>query len=146
MAEIKAKNRQDKQRYIRVNGQPVPVTEEVYKAYYKMGRHERYLEEKDAAHGLVHYAALDTAHSTGEEKLPDWDSDRVEDVAIRNVMAEKLRFVLDRLDADERALIDALFYDNKTERQYARETGIPQKTINNRKARILAKLKKIMEN
>ena len=32
-------------RYIKIYGQQVPVTEEVYKEYYKMDRRRRYLEE-----------------------------------------------------------------------------------------------------
>ena len=42
-------------------------------------------------------------------------------------------------------LITALFYYGMTEREYAIKSGIPQNTINDRKRRILLKLKKIIE-
>jgi len=134
----------NKQFYVRVDGQRVAVTEEVYLAYYRMKRHERHLREKDAAHGLIRYASLDTHQSTGEEELPDADAEDVAEIVTRRLMSEKLHKCLELLPDGERALINALFFENKTERQYSAETGIPQKTINDRKTRILAKLKKLL--
>ena len=49
-----------KEYQIKVQGQLVPVTEEVYLTYYRMKRRELHLEEKDAAHGVFYYSALDT--------------------------------------------------------------------------------------
>lgn len=38
----------EKKKYqIKVQGQLVPVSKEVYLTYYRMRRHERHLEEKD---------------------------------------------------------------------------------------------------
>ena len=39
---------------IKVQGQLVPVTEEVYLTYYRMKRRELHLEEKDTAHGVFY--------------------------------------------------------------------------------------------
>ena len=132
--------------FIRMGRHFVPVSEEIYRAYYRARRHERYLEEKDAAHGLVHYAAFDSHRSNGEEELPDEDAECVADIAVRRVMAEKLHDCLGLLHDGERALIRALFFEGKTEREYSAETGIPQQTINSRRARILTKLKKLMKS
>jgi len=41
-------------------------------------------------------------------------------------------------------LVTALFFDNKSEHQVSRETGVPQRTIHDRKIKILAKLKRLM--
>lgn len=46
----------------------------------------------------------------------------------------------------EQELIQALFFRGLSERKWSEECGIPQKTINDRKQRILAKLKKMLEN
>ena len=132
--------------FIRVNKKPVPVSEEVYRAYYKARRHERYLEEKDAAHGLVHYAAFDTQRSNGEEKLPDEDAQSVEDMAIRRVMSAKLHACVALLSHDEQSLIRALYFDGKTERQYAAETDTHFMTVHSRKVSILTKLKNHIKN
>ncbi len=70
----------------------------------------------------------------------------VEEIAIKNVMIAKLNESLGLLSEDELEMIHALFYQGLTEREYAKNVGIPQKTINDRKARILRKLKKLLEN
>ena len=46
------------------------------------------------------------------------------------------------LPADDRALIDALFYKNISETEYARRIGKTQQAVSKAKIRILAKLKK----
>lgn len=63
-----------------------------------------------------------------------------------HVMRENLRAALHSLPPDEMALIDALYFREKSEREWSEETGIPQKTINNRKRSILAKLLNLLEN
>lgn len=130
---------------IKVQGQLVPVTEEVYLTYYRMRRRELHLEEKDTAHGVFHYSTLDTNETNGEDAIPDLNSPRVEDVIVDKLVAEKLHQCLAQLTKEEQELIFILFFQNKSERQLAGETGIPQKTINDRRHRILVKLKKLMK-
>jgi len=57
-------------------------------------------------------------------------------------LLDMLSKALSELTDDERFLINELFYQEKSERTVARETGLPQKTINNRKRAIINKLKK----
>jgi RNA polymerase sigma factor (sigma-70 family) len=132
-----------------LNGRPVEVAREVYVAYYNMDRRERYLEERDLAHGKTLYSQLDDECVTGEDLLPDRDAVSVEEVVERLMMAEKLRQSIALLRKTERELIEALFFlnggDGMTEREYASQLGITQKGINKRKTKILAKLKKIIE-
>ncbi|WP_166083252.1 sigma-70 family RNA polymerase sigma factor [Erysipelothrix anatis] len=135
-----------KEYQIKVQGQLVSVTEEVYLTYYRMKRRELHLEEKDAKHGVFHYSALDTAEINGEDAIPDLTSPRVEDVVTDKLIAEKLHQCLAQLDKEEQELIFTLFFQNKSEHQLAAETGIPRMTIHNRKKRILVQLKKLMEN
>lgn len=86
------------------------------------------------------------------ERLIDADAQfvdketNVEEMAIKVVMVGQLKERLELLSADELEIIHALFYQGLTEREYAKNVGIPQKTINDRKARILRKLKKLLEN
>ena len=50
----------DKEKFfIPIEGKLIEVEENVYIAYYKMGRRERYLEERDQANGVLSYDALD---------------------------------------------------------------------------------------
>ncbi len=130
---------------IKVQGQLVPVTEEVYLTYYRMKRRELHLEEKDTAHGVFSYSAMDTEETNGEDAIPDLISPRVEDVVTDKLIADKLHRCLSQLTKEEQELIYTLFFQNKSEHQVSRETGIAQKTIHNRKIRILARLKKLIE-
>jgi len=140
----------DKQFIIRTADQLVPVTEEVYREYHKMNRREKYLEERDTLNGKVLYSDMDTVETTGEESIPDLNAKSVEQTVVDTVMKEKLRHYYNLLSHDERKLIDALFFSNggvgMSEREYAALSGIPRKTISDRKNRILAKLKNLMES
>ena len=69
----------------------------------------------------------------------------VDDAAIKTVMIEKMLICLKQLSTEEQELITALFFKGKSEHQVSREIGIAQRTIHDRKIKILAKLKKLME-
>lgn len=130
---------------IKVQGKLVPVTEEIYFTYHRMKRRETYLEERDTANSVFYYSALDTEGTNGEDVIPDLVSPRVEDMIVDKLISEKLYQCLAQLAREEQELIYALFFRAISERQYAEMTGIPQKTINDRRHRILGKLKKLMK-
>ena len=48
-----------KEYYLYVKGKAVPVSEEVYKAYWKITEHEKYLQRKDWKHNVIPFSALD---------------------------------------------------------------------------------------
>ena len=130
---------------IKVQGQLVPVSEEVYVTYHRMKRRETYLEERDTANGVFYYSAMDTAETTGEDGIPDLVSPRVEDLILDKLLSERLHQCLAQLSNEDQELIHALFFRAISERQYAAETGLHNMTIHDRKIKILGKLKKIME-
>ena len=50
----------DKREYfIYVKGKAVPVSEEVYKAYWKITEHEKYLQRKDWMYDVIPFSAMD---------------------------------------------------------------------------------------
>ena len=122
------------------------MTQEVYQAYYQAKRHDKTLCEKDERNGLVSYDGMDTEDILGEEVIPDRDTVSVEDTAIANILRGKLRYCLTLLDAPDWELIHALYFEGMSERQLSKRTGIPQRTINDRKQRTLRTLKKLLEN
>ena len=79
----------------------------------------------------------------------DWQftasGDSVEDRVVRAAMMEKLQAVLHSLSAEELALLNELFYLEKTEREVAGLYAVSQNTIHYRKNRLLDKLRKMME-
>ena len=48
-----------KEYYLYVKGKAVPVSEEVYKAYWKITEHEKYLQRKDWKHNVIPFSGLD---------------------------------------------------------------------------------------
>ena len=130
---------------IRVSGLLVDVSEEIYLTYYQMERRAKYLKEKDDLNGVVSYNELDTDDMLGEETMPDLQSESVEDMAIHALMCKKLYQCIKQLSSDDQKLIQLIYFDCKSERQISARTGIPQKTINDRRHKILAQMKKLLE-
>ena len=135
----------DKKYIMRVGDQLIEVKKEVYLLHHQTKRRALYLEERDLANGVVYYNDMDTEETTGEDAIPDKTSPPVDEAVVQKIMIEKLNESLVLLNQAERDLIKALFYDGFSEREWAATTGIPQKTINDRKQRILNKLKKLLE-
>ena len=63
---------------------------------------------------------------------------------IRKDNLRRLRAALDQLSEEERVLIHALFFDERSERELEERMGVHRMTIHNRKIRILQKLKKML--
>ena len=72
------------------------------------------------------------------------DAESVEDAVIRQDDLCRLQAALDQLSEEERFLIHALFFDERSERELEEMTGVHRMTIHNRKIRILQKLKKML--
>lgn len=76
--------------YIKIEGQLVPVTPEVYDAYHYYENHAQPVTKKEAKN--VHsYNFLDTDDLLGENMFPDKSSESIEDSAITNLLIEQLR-------------------------------------------------------
>ena len=122
--------------YIRIEGTLVEVNKEIYDTYYGIERHAKTLDEKDERNGKVSYNAMDTDEMLGEDMIPDLNSPSVEDIVVTRMMREKLR---------EQEMVNALFFECMSEREFSYKSGVPQRTVNYRKRRTLCKLKKLLK-
>lgn len=130
-------------KFIPLHGMLMEVTPDEYKDFYKKKNRQLYLTKRSALYNDLSIDMLTTDDFNGEDILVD-----THDVAMLiedKIMVDKLHRCLLFLKIHERELIDALFYRGLSEREWSIETGIPQKTINDRKSRILTKLKKYLE-
>lgn len=59
------------EKYIKIHGKLVAVTDEIYYTYYHMGRPRRTQEEKAGRRRIASYDALDTDDSLGIDLLVD---------------------------------------------------------------------------
>lgn len=130
--------------FLPLHGMLMEVTEDIYKEFYKNKRRQKYLDERSEENGDFSYDMLTTNQFNGEDILIDESQDIAEMVADR-IMLDKLQEAVHLLTDDERELIQALYYEELTEREYARKKGIYHNAVHKRKVRILAKLKKILE-
>ena len=79
----------------------------------------------------------------------DFAVDEAVDVAEtvdRAAMVDRLKAALLLLSDSELALINAIFFEELSEREVGLQLGITQSVVNKRKAKILVKLRKIIEN
>ena len=131
--------------FISIHDMLMEVDEAYYTEFYREQRREKYLRERAIEKGDIYYNSLDTEDFCGEEILIDPD-ENVEEQVMDKLMAEHIRYIVSLLPSDESELIEALFFNGYSERQWSKISGVPQKTINDRKQKILLKLKKILKN
>lgn len=74
------------------------------------------------------------------------ENDDVERRVIQNIKFEKLYSCLNELSDDERRLIFAIYFENKTENEVAYFLHTTQQNINKKKRRILCKLNKLLKS
>ena len=145
----------DKKR-IWIRGQFVEVTDEVYRAYMQGDRKMRYFENDLKTERFVlgkegqmvrvipsREDSLDRLMDENAQQFPNEES--VENTVLHKLEVDKLHTALLQLTKEERDLIYALFYEEKTEREYAGQLGLYRNAVHVRKIKVLKKLKKLLE-
>ncbi|MGI6181782.1 MAG: RNA polymerase sigma factor [Agathobaculum sp.] len=128
-----------KEYYIELNGERIPVTEEVYYAFKRPAWRERKRRQVRSDNEL----SLEALADNGFE-VPD-ETSLVDEIVEDKLLLDMLFEALSELTDDERFLIDALFYQEKSERMVAKEIDVSQNTVNYHKNRLLDKLRKLIE-
>ena len=144
----------DKQFLYYSEGEPVEVAPKVFEALVKSDNKIRYFEHDLKVELTVRrngQAVRLPSREDSLERLMDLhiqfadDSVDVAGEVEHAMMLDKLHRCLALLDAKEQELIQGLYFDGHSERSWSAETGVLQKTINNRKRRALDKLHKLLE-
>ena len=130
--------------YIRIAGNLVEVDESVYYTYYKMDRRERYLEERDKAHGLVSYDALDFETDFDIEHSPTLSGRCIEKQLIRKEVCRILHETIAELAPIDQDLLYAVYFEGLSIRQYANKIGRSQPGLSRRHRNALSKLKDLL--
>ena len=141
--------------YIGISGQSFEVSREVYEVYYKGQRKEKYFMEdlkreqkrKNPKTGEI---MVIPSREDSYERLLDAekqfvsDTESVEELVMRGIILERLDYAMKKLTKEELAIIYALFYQEISELELAKQLGIPRTTLQSRKYKILEKLKKLL--
>ncbi|XBX05574.1 sigma-70 family RNA polymerase sigma factor [Enterocloster clostridioformis] len=131
--------------FIPVQGCLLEVVREQYTDFYKDKERWRYLKKLDTNHKLLSLEGF----TDSEGNVIDFVIDEAVDVAetvVHAVMVDRLKAALSLLSDSERVLVNAIFFEELSEREVGLRLGITQSVVNKRKSKILAKLRKILEN
>lgn len=116
-----------------------------FRAFYKERRREKYLrEEAQLAGGVISLNAIDSDELDGVGVVVD-ASEPLDEKIMRKIMIEKLPEAISILNAEEKKLIQQIYFNHISERELAGIYGVNQSTITRRKTRILKKLKNFFE-
>lgn len=130
---------------IKMGKELVPVTREVYEEYHRMERRERYLVERDQDNSLIFFSTLRAEDSSTDVPIRDSGVD-VEEEVIKHMFLDKLPKALALLSDDEIEMIRDLYWNDISIRELARKTDTAKSTLLNKRDRVLAKLRKVLEN
>ena len=131
--------------FIPIQGCLLEVIREQYTDFYRDKERWRYLQKLDTNHKPLSLEGF----TDSEGNVIDFVVDEVVDVAetvVRAVMVDRLKAALLLLSDSEQTLIKAIFFEELSEREVGLRLGVTQSVVNKRKSKILAKLRKIMEN
>ena len=145
------KNKEERANYcLYIDGQAVPVSEQVYHVYQHYERKEEYFtsdlkRERFQKETGTFLPSREDSYDRLLEKERQFASPdlSVEELAISSVWLERL---FQCLSEDEKVMIHKLYFEGKTERIVSMELGISKTALHHRKVRLLQKLKIFLEN
>lgn len=130
----------DKEKYIYVNGKKIYVSDEIYQEYKKLKNHEEYLQRIDGKYIDYNFQGVNDSIENIEDKKVD-----IEKIIETKLRLEDLYKALDKLNEYERRIIIALYFEERTIRDLAKQEKVSPKKIFSLRNKILQKLKKIIE-
>lgn len=130
--------------YLYVKGKAVKVSEEVYKAYWKITEHEKYLQRKDWKYDVIPFSAMDyDGHFVDNIIDERIDLEKIVEVKMQ---IEELNKALATLTKKERELMEAIFYREESLRSIGKKEKVSYQAIGKRRDKILEKLRKLLED
>ena len=138
--------------HLYINGQAVPVSEEVYRTYKHFERKEEYFTYDLKAEKFSKKTAsfLPSREDSYERLLEANQQFVIQEVSVQ-VQVEKLldgeivKKALSFLNPEEKELINLLFYQEKTEQEVGILLHISQQSVNKRKQAVVIKLRKLLK-
>ena len=146
-----SKNREERANYyLYIDGQAVPVSEQVYRAYRHYERKEEYFSydlktEKFQKETATFLPSREDSYERLLEKDRQFAASgvSVEEQAVSSVW---LAALLQRLSEDEKEILYKIYFEEKSERIVSAEMGISKTALHQRKVKLLQKLKNYLEN
>lgn len=133
--------------FIALHGEIHEVSHAVYQAYYQGKRKEKYIYEKDQVHEnhILDISGMEELEAESDCCLASAESS-IEDQLLEQELHNHLHQCLQMLPEADQALIQAIYFSGETESSYAKKIGLTQPGVSKRHKKILAKLRKFMNN
>lgn len=112
-------------------GTKVSVTKDVHDVYYEQERREEYYERMKKKLHQSYEELSEIGHPAEEQLFAPQTS--LEEIAEREITLEILLSALDKLADDERELVEKLYFEETSEREYAKKVGEPRQTLARRR-------------
>ena len=133
-----------KEYFLFVDGKKVKVSAKVYKVYWQEKNHENYLKQVDRKNHLLLFSSFDhDGHF--EESVVDEEID-VEKIVQTQIMIDAVKAALSKLNAEEREIIEKLYYDDESVRSVAKKNNISHPALIKKRNKILEKLKRLLKD
>ena len=134
-----------KKKFIKLDDILLEVSKKDYEIIEYEEQRQKYLDRVARKMNLISYDH-ESENGVALKNIISNPIDNIEATFERKIEIEKLRIALLQLTEEEYKLIKALFFENKTLREYAEKVGISHVAIHLRKQQILKKLKKLLKN
>ncbi len=129
----------DKEYFIELNGRQIPVSKEVYYAFKRPAWREHKRRQVRTEKELSLEAFADAGFEIPSGKA------LVDEIVEDKLLLDMLFKALSELTDDERFLIDELFFNDKSEREVAKEISLSKTGVHKQKEKILSKLRNLLK-
>lgn len=144
----------NKECFLYINGQRMSVSEEVYNTYWHYTEKEKYFmnklkqekflcdQEKSRARFLPSREDSFDRLLENDTQFEDISTESMDDSVTKSDLLGRLSSALATLSDEELALIQELFFLEKTEREVSKAHNVAKTTLHREKEKILKKLRK----
>ncbi|GFI16077.1 hypothetical protein IMSAG249_00502 [Lachnospiraceae bacterium] len=141
---MRGKKPKEREKYfIRLgNGTLVEVNREIYLEWHRSKRKERYQKERDQKYGVCSIERLCEKGYFPEQSF--CNGDKTLETILHNECLGKLENALKNLSEQDIRLVRCLYFEEMTVKKASEIFGCSRKTIQNRRRKILDKIKKMM--
>ncbi len=140
---MRGKKPKEREKYfIRLDGDTlVEVNREIYLEWHQSRRKERYQKERDREYGVF---SIEKLHEKGYFLEQSLSRDTTLEAVLWNECRNRLENALRKLPEQDIRLVRFLYFDEMTVKRTAEIFGCSRKTIQNRRRRILEKMRNLM--
>ena len=126
--------------YLYVNRKRIPVSEEVYREYWRSVEREKYLNKKTQQNCIY----IDSLFYEYQKDSLEYAANQLREENENNCNQEllaKLSIIINSLPNDDKSLINALYFEGISQRKYAKRIGISQKNVHKKHRKIVSFLR-----